>query len=275
MTRKQPVKTLTWYCQHPDYFMLTAHRGASHEFPENTLLSMEKAIGAGADMIEFDVTCTKDGIPVILHDTTIDRTSDGKGGPGDFTLDELKEFNFSYWLQGERRQTPAYGDVTLPTFVEMLDSFHDRTNMNIQLHDDFVNVEMIRKVCSLFVKYAMFDHAYLTVNPDQADVVMEYNPDIELCVTPPMPERSLPKNILACKEKYHCRFIQPVREYTGQAEFALMRDLGLRGNVFYTDDIEEMRRLRRLGATGVMTNKIHLLAQSSINEDVEKESLFP
>ena len=263
MPRTIPVKTLSWYCQHPDYFMVTAHRGASYEFPENTLLSMEKAIEAEADMIEFDVTSTKDGVPVILHDTTIDRTSDGNGLPGDFTLAELKTFNFSYWLQGERRQTPAYDDVSIPTFEELLESFHDKTNMNIQLHDEVEDEETLRRICSLFVQYEMFDHAYLTVGPKQADIIMEINPGIELCVTPPMPERSLPDNILMCKEKYHCRFIQPVREYTGQAEFAYMRVLGLRGNVFYTDDVEEMQRLRQLGATGIMTNKAHLLAQSA------------
>ena len=242
--------------------MLTAHRGASYEFPENTLLSMAKAIDAGADMIEFDVTYTRDGVPVILHDRTIDRTSDGRGTPHDFTLAELKKFNFSYWLQDERRQTPAYGDVTIPTFVEMLDAFHDKANMNIQLHDDVIDEGIISKICALFVEYNMFDHAYLTVGTGQADFITGINPDIELCVTPPMPKRSLPENILMCKEKYRCRFIQPVREYTGQAEFAYMRELGLRGNVFYTDDAEEMKTLRRLGATGTMTNKIHLLCSS-------------
>ena len=242
--------------------MLTAHRGASYEFPENTLLSMEKAIEAGADMIEFDVTYTRDGIPVILHDKTIDRTSNGLGKPQDFTLAELKTFNFSYWLQGERRQTPACSDVTIPTFEEMLDALHNRANMNIQLHNDVNDELIVEKICTLFVKYNMFDHAYLTVGMKQADFIAGINPDIELCVTPPMPKRSLPENILMCKEKYRCRFIQPVREYTGQPEFAYMSELGLRGNVFYTDDVQEMKTLRQLGATGIMTNKIHLLCSS-------------
>ena len=257
------INTLTWYYEHPEHVMLTAHRGASFEFPENTLLAMEKALEAGADMIEFDVTSSKDGVPVILHDRTIDRTSNGKGYPKEFSLAELKQLNFSYWLQGQRRTAPAYDNVTIPTFQEMLEAFHNCANMNIQLHGDVDDEGIIRKICELFVQFNMFDHAYFTVCPPQADLIMSIHPEIEMCVTPPMPERSLPDNILMCKEKYHCRFIQPVREYTGQAEFAYMRVLGLRGNVFYTDDVEEMQRLRQLGATGIMTNKAHLLAQSA------------
>ena len=74
-------KTLTELYNDHSHFMITAHRGASFEFPENTLLSMEKAVEAGADMIEFDLRGTSDDIPVLLHDETINRTSNGKGRP--------------------------------------------------------------------------------------------------------------------------------------------------------------------------------------------------
>ncbi len=56
-----------------------AHRGFSGKYPENTMLAFEKAIEAGADGIELDVQLTKDGEVIIIHDETIDRTTDGKG----------------------------------------------------------------------------------------------------------------------------------------------------------------------------------------------------
>ncbi len=252
-------KNLTWYCENPDYFMITAHRGASYEFPENTLMAMEKAIECGVDMVEFDVTHTRDGVPVILHDTTIDRTSNGKGSPKDMDLAELKKLNFSLWLQKEKRTTPAYQDVTIPTLEEILDAFGKTANMNIQLHDDVDDSDALKKICGLFAKYDMFDHAYLTVGTRLADSARAINPEIELCVTPPMPQRSLPENIIMCREKYGCRFIQPVKEYTDAAAFALIRQTGLRGNVFFTDDPQEMEKLREIGATGIMTNKAALM----------------
>ena len=69
------ARTLSDLYRDPDYFMITAHRGASFEFPENTVLAMRKAVEAGADMIEFDLRGTADGVPLLLHDETIDRTS--------------------------------------------------------------------------------------------------------------------------------------------------------------------------------------------------------
>ena len=253
------INTLTWYYEHPEHVMLTAHRGASFEFPENTVLAMEKAIDAGADMIEFDVTSTKDGIPVILHDRTIDRTSNGTGHPGDYTLEELKRLNFSYWLQGQRRSAPAYDDVAIPTFQEMLEAFHNCANMNIQLHDDVDDECIIRKICQLFVQFEMFDHAYLTVCPPQADLIMRIHPEIELCVTPPMKLRALPENLNLCREKYHCRFVQPASGFVTRESFDCIKMLQLRDNVFYSDEIEHAKSLLEMGATGIMTNKIHLL----------------
>ncbi|MBG9980378.1 glycerophosphodiester phosphodiesterase family protein [Facklamia lactis] len=74
--------------------IISAHRGFSAKFPENTLIAFQKAIEVGADSIEIDVHLTKDNIPVICHDERINRTSDGEGYIKDFTVEELKQFNF-------------------------------------------------------------------------------------------------------------------------------------------------------------------------------------
>ena len=69
-----------------------AHRGFSGKYPENTILAFQKAIEVGADGIELDVQLTKDGEVVIIHDETIDRTTDGKGYVVDYTYEELSKF---------------------------------------------------------------------------------------------------------------------------------------------------------------------------------------
>ena len=68
-----------------------AHRGASGYAPENTLEAFTLAITQGADGIELDVQLTKDGIPVVIHDETIDRVTEKKGWVKDYTLKELKK----------------------------------------------------------------------------------------------------------------------------------------------------------------------------------------
>ena len=66
-----------------------AHRGASGQFPENTLLAFREAVAQGADAVELDVRLTLDGVPVVMHDATLDRTTDGVGGVGESSLEAL------------------------------------------------------------------------------------------------------------------------------------------------------------------------------------------
>lgn len=102
-----------------------AHRGASAYCPENTLPAFAKAMEMGADGIELDVQMTKDGELVVCHDEKIDRTSDGKGWLKDFTLAELRNFDFSYGYE-------AYKGVKVPTLREVFELFAD-TNMTINI----------------------------------------------------------------------------------------------------------------------------------------------
>ncbi len=228
---------------------ITAHRGASYEFPENTALSMEKAIEAGADMIEFDLRATRDHVPVLLHDSTVDRTSNGSGKPESYTLTELKRLNFSYFRHNERLAEPFCKHLEIPTFEEILEQFRGKAGMNIQIYlDDEI---AMRKACDLFLEYEMGDLGYFTVTPKTADRVL---PGIELCLTDGWHERSDPANLKRCKER-GCRFVQPTRESVTAETFRLCRELGLSANVFFTDDAKEAARQFGMGAGGVLTNR--------------------
>ena len=75
--------------------LIWAHRGASGSYPENTIPAFEEAIKMNSDGIELDIQLTKDGEMVVCHDETIDRTSNGSGNIKDYTLEELRQFNFN------------------------------------------------------------------------------------------------------------------------------------------------------------------------------------
>ena len=75
-------------------FQIVAHRGLPEDYPENTLIAYKHALMLHIDMLEIDVHYTKDKQLVVIHDDTIDRTSNGKGKVIDYTLDELREFDF-------------------------------------------------------------------------------------------------------------------------------------------------------------------------------------
>ena len=93
-----------------------AHRGASGYAPENTLEAFALAITQGADGIELDVQLTKDGIPVVIHDETIDRVTEKTGFVKDYTLNELKELT----VLGNK--FPEYSSSKIPTLEEVLDA---------------------------------------------------------------------------------------------------------------------------------------------------------
>ncbi len=92
--------------------IVIGHRGASRNFPENTLLSFQKAVDAGVHALEFDVQSSRDGVPVVIHDPTIDRTTNGSGLVTGITRRDLQRWDAGH---GER----------IPTLADVLDAFPD------------------------------------------------------------------------------------------------------------------------------------------------------
>src|SRR5215218_7898320 len=78
-----------------------AHQGGEDEFPSNTLYAFKKAVRAGADMLELDVGVTKDDQVVVMHDTSVDRTTNGTGLISEMTLREIERLDAGYWFSGD------------------------------------------------------------------------------------------------------------------------------------------------------------------------------
>ncbi|WP_344939987.1 glycerophosphodiester phosphodiesterase family protein [Actinomadura miaoliensis] len=97
-----------------------AHRGASSAAPENTLVAQEIGRRAGADFIENDVQPSKDGVPFVLHDGTVDRTTDGTGSIRNLTSAQLKALDAGSWF------SPHYTGVRMPTLAEQLADLRTR-----------------------------------------------------------------------------------------------------------------------------------------------------
>ena len=94
---------------------IIAHRGANKRAPQNTLPAFEKALEMGTDGFETDVHLSKDGVPVICHNYTIDETSNGTGEIEKMTLEQLKSYDFGSYYDLKFKGTP------LPTLDEFLD----------------------------------------------------------------------------------------------------------------------------------------------------------
>ena len=107
-----------------------AHRGASTERPECTQAAIERAIQTGATAVEVDIRSTKDGALVIMHDSTVDRTTNGVGKVGEMTLAEIRELDAGSWFH--RR----YRWQKVPTLREVLERCKGRIDVVLDLKED-------------------------------------------------------------------------------------------------------------------------------------------
>lgn len=94
--------------------LVIGHRGASMHYPENTLRAFREALEAGADLVECDLQISSDGVVVVMHDKTVDRTTEGTGPVAEKTVAELKQLEAGAWKDEQFRGEPV------PTFAELL-----------------------------------------------------------------------------------------------------------------------------------------------------------
>ena len=135
-----------------------AHRGFKSKYPENTLLAFQKAIEIGCDGIEFDIQMTKDEKLVIIHDETVDRTTDGKGLVKDLTYGEISTLNASY------QSKEKHGFNQIPLLTEYLEMVKDKNIIsNVELKNSiFEYVGMEQKVYDLILEYELKDKVIIS-----------------------------------------------------------------------------------------------------------------
>lgn len=114
-----------------DYVIVVAHRGDWRNFPENSIQAIQSCIDMGVDMVEIDVRLTKDSIPVLLHDKSLNRSTTGKGKISDYTFEELKDFRLR---DGLGRPT----NCPIPSLEEAMLAAKDKILINLDKCEDFI-----------------------------------------------------------------------------------------------------------------------------------------
>jgi len=114
-----------------------AHRGFSSVAPENTLAAFRKAIELCADMVECDVRRSGDGRLVVIHDPTVDRTTNGRGAVADMSLAELRELDAGSWFSAE------FAGERIPTLEEVLDLPRGRSKLIVEVKEEGLEDEVV------------------------------------------------------------------------------------------------------------------------------------
>ena len=134
---------------HPE---ILGHRGAAGTAPENTLEAFAEGLRRGADILESDIHLTQDGVPVLLHDPEVDRTTDGSGAVCDLHLEEIQKLDAGYRFTPEGSETCAFRGqgLQIPTLEQAFRRFPDaRFNLELKAGSEYCASQVIKLVKAL------------------------------------------------------------------------------------------------------------------------------
>lgn len=226
---------------------LYAHRGVMARYPENTMSAFRAAVDANADGIEADVHMTKDGELVLIHDETIDRTTDGHGQVASMRLSELRRVNAGVGFDVEDR---------IPTLEELLDLCRGTSlRLNLEVKTDIERYPGIeerlmdaignQRIPVEQVVFSSFNH--MTLNRLQ-----KLAPEFERAVLLAQPLYDL----VAYCEKIGATAVHPhVRTLTDD-DILQLHEVGFAVRPYTVKTVPDLERFRRLGVDAVFVNDI-------------------
>ncbi|MHB8139494.1 MAG: glycerophosphodiester phosphodiesterase [Smithellaceae bacterium] len=230
--------------------VVTAHRGFSGEYPENTLSAFRAAIVAGTDMVELDVHLTSDNELVVIHDDTLERTTDGKGNVADKTLAELKSLDAGF------RYNPRFAGERIPTLAEVLQLTQGRVRVNIELKKGkkafpYTMEELADRTLAGVEKAKMLDQVlFSSFDPAAVDRIRERNPRLPIALIVDKPwERPEDPGGGTRYPTLNCRTTVLNEENIRRAHAG-----GVKVHVWTVNTKEVMEKFIALGVDGVITN---------------------
>ena len=219
--------------------ILTGHRGAAKLEPENTLLSLQTAIDLGVDQIEIDVHLTSDQHLVVIHDTTVDRTTDGQGAIADFTLAEIKQLDAG---KGQR----------IPILQEVMDLVRGKVILQIELKGPDTAAPVIHTV----EKNGMQSEVLLTsFVHERLREAHQLNPNLRLgALWAAPPPDACEQTIDMGAEAIHIQHLNIDSQLVQKAHAH-----GLKIRAWNPDTVEEIQRVINLGVDAIGSNRPDLL----------------
>ncbi len=219
--------------------IVIGHRGAAGLEPENTLRSIKAAIEIGVDEVEIDVRVSKDGYLVVIHDETVDRTTNGHGFVRDLTLKEIKNLDAG---QGEQ----------VPTLKEVLDLTRNKVVLDIELKVS----EALNKTLCLIEEMKIQDHVVLiSFKHDLLLKARSSNPNIRTgAIFFESPKLSSLDVIKKYADGIYVHYRNINKDLIDEAH-----SKNLRIGVWTVNSISDMKRMIRLGVDAVTTDRPDLL----------------
>jgi glycerophosphoryl diester phosphodiesterase len=215
------------------------HRGACGHAPENTLLSMRKALEFGVHGFEFDIQLSREGEPVIIHDATLERTTNGRGNVCDFSVRQLQAFDAG---RGER----------IPTLHDALALVDRRCQLLVELKAES-SAEPVADIITHYVQKKGWDYRHFhlcSFNHFQIDAVRRINPQIQTCAL----MACVPISLAAMATQARAQAINPCIHHISKA---LVDDAHARNLAVYAWTVNhphDIEKARALGVDGIISD---------------------
>ncbi len=233
-----------WWRARP---LIFAHRGASRVAPENTLAAFRQAVEIGADGIELDVQLSADGVPVVIHDATVDRTTNGSGEVRGLTLAQLRE------LDAGAHAGAAFAGERIPTLEETLAEVGDKLLIDIELkYPTLETASLEAQVIEVIRRMGMQRRVWLSsFKPYALHTARQLAPELPCgLLYGPL---SLTSWLLAPITPYEA--LHPYAGLVGERMMRRAQRRGLRVITWTVDDPTQAQQLADWGVDAIITNR--------------------
>lgn len=244
--------------QHP---LVMAHRGGAALWPENTLFAFDKAVDLGIHVLETEIHSSKEGALVLIHDRTVDRTTNGTGPINAFTLKELKELDAGYNWSSDGGQTfPFRGQgITIPTLEEVFTAF-PKILFNIDIKQ--VEPSLVLPLCEMIRGFNMVEK--VMVASFNSQTIKQFRlkcPEVATSASRSEISIFFAMNLLFLGSAYRtaAQALQ-VPEYSMGLHLLTQKfvdtahKLNLKVHAWTINELADMRRLLELGVDGIITD---------------------
>lgn len=232
-------------------FAVMGHRGAKGYAPENTMASFRRGLELGANMLELDVHVTADKHLVVIHDATVDRTTDGSGLVSEMTLAQIQALDAGAWYKDE------FAGERVPTFEQVVELAKGRAALNVELKaggikpNTFLYPDVVRLVADVLKAYDMVDQVVISsFHEEYLRQFKELLPDIHCAFVHQRPVDNLFERVRAQGwESVHTAVALIDEAFVAAAHAA-----GLKVRAWTPNDEATMRRLVAIGVDGIITD---------------------
>jgi glycerophosphoryl diester phosphodiesterase len=232
--------------------LILGHRGASANAPENTLAAFRLAVEQGADGVELDVTLTADGVPVVIHDDTLDRTTSGHGAVSALSLAEIQSLDAGY----PDKFAAQFCGQRIPTLAEVFEVAGESTIINIELkHDRSPGRQLAARVVDRIHAHRRGERVIVSsFQFSNLGRVKALDPKLPVGLLYMAPVIGPRLALHLARKLPHEAHHPPAAGLTAGA-IDWYHQHGLRVNAWTVDDEAQMRRLAEAGVDGLITNR--------------------